>query len=128
MAGGRPTKYTEELLEKAKEYLKRWKALDQVIPSNEGLAVHLGISRQTVQEWANDEEKEEFSYILNKIQGTQAQLLMNKGLSGDFTSTISKLILTKHGYHDKVDQEHSGPGGKPIEVKAIERKIIDPTD
>lgn len=108
MAGGRPTKYTPELVQKAKDYLAGWEAMDQVIPSIEGLAVHLKINRSTIYEWADDEEKAEFSDILSEILAKQGQTLINKGLTGDFTSTISKLILTKHGYHDKQDIEHGG--------------------
>ena len=38
----------------------------------------------------------------------QEKDLINKGLTGDFNSTITKLILTKHGYSDKQDIDHSG--------------------
>lgn len=116
MSGGRPTKYTPELIEKAHEYLETYLSLDQVIPSVEGLAVFLKIRRSTIYDWAKDEEKQEFSDILGEILEKQGQLLINSGLTGAFTPTISKLILTKHGYSDKVEQQHTGQGGGPVEV------------
>jgi hypothetical protein len=41
--------------------------------------------------------------------------LIAKGLSGDFNSAIAKLVLGKHGYHDRV--ESTGADGGPIQNK-----------
>jgi len=108
MPAGRPSKYTPELLEQAYAYLDEWETLGQLIPSNEGLSYYLGVGKRTIYDWAKDEEKQEFSHILDKIQAQQAQLVLNKGLGGDFNPSIAKLVLGKHGYHDKHDIEHAG--------------------
>lgn len=98
--GGRPTDYTPELLEKAKEY----EAMEhETIPSIAGLSLHLDISRETCHVWAKDETKQEFSDIYRRIMAKQENTLVNKGLNGTFNPTITKLILTKHGYTDKQD-------------------------
>lgn len=127
-AGGRPTKYSKELLEKAKEYLETYDTVGDVIPSVEGLSLYLDITRTTIYDWEKQEGKEEFSYILRKINAKQHQVLVNKGLSNDFNSAITKLVLGKHGYHEKTQQELSGPDGGPVQFSKIERVIVDPEE
>jgi hypothetical protein len=119
MPAGRPTKYNEEILDKAKEYLNVYETLGDVIPSIEGLSLHLDIVRSTIYDWEGQEGKEEFSDILRKINAKQHQVLVNKGLSNDFNSAITKLVLGKHGYHEKQQQEISGPKGKPIQTASV---------
>lgn len=117
MAGGRPTKYTPELIERAKEYANgQYEIIGDVIPSIAGLASYLDITRETIHTWVNEEEKAEFSDIIRKMMQTQESVLMAKGLDGKFNSTITKLILTKHGYSDKIDQTHAGKDGSPISI------------
>lgn len=48
MPGGRPTKYTDELLEMAEQYINVYKDEGDVIPSLAGLALYLGIARSTM--------------------------------------------------------------------------------
>src|SRR5262249_28803941 len=72
----------------------------------EGLAVALGIARSTVYLWAD--KHPEFSDILELLLSQQAAQLIQNGLSGRYNSTITKLMLTKHGYSDKQEVEHKG--------------------
>jgi hypothetical protein len=118
---GRPVEYTEEILTKANEYLSN--CTDEVIeyhktrgeksdsyerlvnvkiPTIEGLAVHLHIARDTVYDWEKKYPK--FSYILEDLRSEQANRLLNNGLSGTYNSTIAKVLLTKHGYREGIDQ------------------------
>ena len=118
MPGGRPTLYTPELLKKAREYLTAWvDDDDQVIPSVAGLALHIGVCRDTCHTWAKEEEKTEFSDIYKEVMVKQEVTLANKGLKGEFNSTITKLMLTKHQYSDK--QELSGPEGAAIAISDL---------
>lgn len=118
MPAGRPSLYTPELLEKAYEYLEVWDAGgDQVIPSIAGLALHIGVCRDTCHAWVKDEEKEKFSDIYKEVMMKQEVTLANKGLTGAFNSTITKLMMTKHNYSDK--QELSGPEGAPIALSDL---------
>lgn len=103
MPAGRPTKYTEDFLKVARDYLVNFESVGDSIPSIAGLAVVSGINRDTLHTWAKEEGKEEFSDILGDILAKQEKTLINKGLEGDFNSTIVKLVLGKHGYHEKVD-------------------------
>lgn len=119
MAGGRPTDYTQEIIDKAKSYLTEWENQGQVIPSVAGLASFLKIARSTIYEWATHEDKAEFSDILEGILSLQEEIALNKGLSNDFNSTIVKLLLGKHGYSDKAETQLTGAKGGPIQVEPI---------
>ncbi|MGW8180444.1 MAG: terminase small subunit [bacterium] len=112
MVTGRPSKYLPPLIEKAHNYLTEYENLGEVYPSIAGLAVYLGIRRETVWAWANDSEKEEFSNIVSDLLARQESNLTNKGLSGQHNSSICKLLLSKHGYHDK--SELFGKDGEPL--------------
>lgn len=114
---GRPTDYTENMLRLARRYHVEYKDAGDEIPSVVGLAAYIGRARTTIHRWANEEGKEEFRDILDEINETQAQVLVNNGLNGKFNSNITKLVLGKHGYHDK--QEHTGRDGGPIETTEL---------
>jgi hypothetical protein len=116
MPGGRPTKYNEEILAKARAYVDGGYAdCGDVIPQMAGLAIELDISRETIYDWSDDPDKKEFSDIVAKCLRAQERRLLNGSLSGTLNPTIAKLILTKHGYSERVQQEHMGENGGPIE-------------
>ncbi len=105
---GRPSIYGPDILEKAKEYLVCYRDLGHEIPSNSGLAFYLGVGRQTIYDWCKDDNKKEFSYIVERLQQKQEIDLVSNGLNGTYNSNISKLILGKHGYSDKQEIDTSG--------------------
>lgn len=135
MPAGRPTEYTEKILKKAKKYLDLCKDEETIkaigekevfrlkvkLPSIEGLARFLSVARSTIYEW--EKEHEEFSDILEDVKTEQAERLINNGLSGDYNSTIAKLILTKHDYSDKSETDITSKG-KQLESTVIQ--IIKP--
>ena len=126
MPGGRPTKYSEEVLEQAREYIAS--CVDKItkyqsgedkngnpiysfkcevnLPKAEGLARYLGVSRKTLYNWAD--KNEEFLHILEAINQEQVERLINKGLSGDYNSNIARLVLAKHGYKQEMDLTSDG--------------------
>lgn len=114
----RPTDYTEELLEKAGAYLM---AYTTAVPSIAGLAKYLKINRSTVYDWMSHPDKKAFSDICSDIMAEQEEKLVDCGLRGEFQPTITKLMLTKHGYSDKQEQQISG-----TLVQKVERTIVDP--
>ncbi len=100
------------MLDKARRYLAMKRPNDdEVIPTIEGLALRLKIRRETVWAWSKEEDKAEFSNIVEQIMARQGNILANKGLGGIFNPTIAKLMLSKHGYTDKIDLTS---GDKPI--------------
>lgn len=125
----RPTKYTPELLEAARVYLTNYEDHDHAFPSDIGLADVLEISTTTLYDWAKHEDKEEFSDILDQINRKQQLVAWNKGLRGDYNPTLVKLLLGKHGYHDKQDGTLSAPGGGPIQTDNTWRiEVVDAHD
>ena len=102
MPGGRPSKYCQEIVDLAYHYIDNYQEYDDIIPTHEGMAVELGVSRDTLYTWAKDENKE-FSDILAKCNAKQARLTINGSLSNNYNATIAKLLLGKHGYHEKQD-------------------------
>lgn len=105
-AVGRPSLYNEELQAKADEYLLAHEDQGDVIPSHAGLACWLGVSKPTIYEWAKIHSG--FSNTLQSILVKQETIALNKGLSGAFNATITKLVLANHGYSDKQEIKHAG--------------------
>jgi hypothetical protein len=111
--GGRPLTYSEEIINKAYAYLELCKdtyavgtddipKLSRVrMPSKGGLAIHLGVGRETLYDWAS--KYPEFSDIMEKMGAIQEERLLDSGLSGDYNPTIAKVLLTKHGYREGQD-------------------------
>lgn len=130
MPAGRPTEYSDEMLVKANEYLDscydddveqeaheeqepqahggslrriRKPELIVRIPTKGGMARHLGVSRDTLYEWAK--QHQEFSDIMEWLGSEQEDRLINNGLSGAYNPTIAKLLLSKHGYVEKSEND-----------------------
>lgn len=126
VAGGRPTDYNDEVLEIANAYLENFNTEhNHIIPSVVGLAKVLKKSRECLYNWAKEEDKQEFSDILRKINSDQEFELVNQGLSGGFNPAITKLVLGKHGYSEK--RELSGDPERPVQVIAREMSADEAT-
>ena len=124
---GRPSEYTPEIVKKAWAYANGgWQKAGDPVPSVAGLACEINLSRETLRLWSKSEDNEFFG-ILNKIAQEQERNLVRGGLGGEFNAAITKMMMTKHGYSDKIESEVSGPGGGPI-VQKIERVIVDPKE
>ncbi len=125
MPGGRPTKYSKEMLEKAQHYANNhWPDYEDIVPSVAGLAYALEINKTTVYDWSNHDDKKEFSNTLEKILNKQEKMLLAGGLATSdhpdiksMNPTIVKLMLSNHDYSEKTTNEHTGADGGPIETK-----------
>lgn len=103
--GGRPTSCTPEFLDKARNYLANYKKLGDPVPTVAGLACETGVHRGTLQRWAEEADKPEFHDIYLHLMASQERGLVSGGLAGGFNAAVTKMILTKHGYSDKIEQE-----------------------
>ena len=125
---GRPTKYTPKLIKLVDEYLldnqdeevevvkqrndeKGYEMYDHKLkvrlPTVEGFARYVDISKKTLYEY--EAKYPMFLNALDKIRIEQKERLLNMGLSGEYNSTIAKLILSSnHGMSEKTDLEVKG--------------------
>lgn len=117
---GRPTDYSPSVEKKAKDYLENHEQYGDVIPSVAGLSLALKVSRSTVYEWIKDKDKLIFSDIVESILAKQENKLVNNGLNNTFNPTITKLLLNKHGYHDKQETDHKSSDGSMTPPQVIE--------
>ena len=63
--------------------------------------------------WADpksDVYHEEFHDIFEQLRAAQASQLIQNGLVNNYNSTITKLMLTKHGCNDKSEVDHTTKG------------------
>lgn len=125
---GRPPEYDfEKLHTLIEEYLLECQDIEEDkengikqkvnIPSIEGLALKLDINKTTIYEW--EKINKDFSNDIDKVRAEQAKRLLNKGLSGDYNPTIAKVLLTKHGYREGIDQTSNDKDVSSIVVEVI---------
>ncbi|WP_173679054.1 terminase small subunit [Campylobacter coli] len=115
----------EELVSKIENYfnervvLKETKESIIFAPKTKvGLAVHLGISMQTLNEWEKDKDFGEI--VANAKQRCEMDIL-NHSLIGTYTPSVSMFLLkNQHGYVDK--QEVVSDNVQKIEIIRSEIK------
>lgn len=108
---GRPTKYRSEYIGMVDHYLAQQEdtvteqgKIQVKLPTMDGFARYINVPRRNLYEWKD--RHEDFSHSLDKIVTEQQERLLNMGLSGDYNSTIAKLVLSSnHGYREKTESE-----------------------
>jgi len=123
MPAGRPTKLTEELLEKAKTYLDTCHAtpiktvrgvsyVDVQLPKVASLALYIGINKDTVYEWCKGDSElaQQFTDVVKEINAKQEEMLIDKGLGGLFQPKTTGMLLSKHGYSEKIETDVTSKG------------------
>lgn len=114
MPAGRPSKLTPEAIEKAVAYIDGgYEAEGDAFPSVVGMADSIDVAVKTLYNWGESDER--FLHILEKCNQRQHRTLLSKGIQGDFNPTICKLVLGKHGYHER--QEVTGADGQAVQVE-----------
>lgn len=129
----RPTKYSEEILTLTQTYIdscgdgyevvERPNVKDGIhtgteqfrkekikIPTIEGLAYYIKVNKTTIYEWRKVQP--EFSNLIDEMLDLQASMLINGGIAGTYSPVISKVLLTKHGYREGIEQ--TGKDGKDL--------------
>lgn len=112
---GAPTKLTPELVERAEKYvIDGFKDDGDLVPSIAGLACYLGVSKNSIYKYG--ELNSDFLNTLEQIEVKQEKLLVNGGLSGTYNATITKLMMSNHGYSDKQETQITGKDGAPLDM------------
>lgn len=134
MPAGRPTILTQEMIDKAKTYLDTCHAtpietekggvsyVDVQLPKVVDLALMLKVSKSTVYEWCQGESQlaQQFSDIVNEINAAQEKMLIDKGLGGLFQPKTTGMLLSKHGYSEKIETDITSKGES---INTIDPKI-----
>lgn len=120
LSAGRPSSYKPDMAEKARRYIANHEDFDDPVPTVAGLACVLGVVRDTCYAWAKDADKPEFSDILGELAQKQERVLIARGLVGDFNAPITKMMLTKHGYSDKLESDHTSSDGSMTPKPAVD--------
>lgn len=137
MKRGAPTKYKPEYIDKVDEYLaecqdeekqvvkqasEKYEMYDNKLkvnlPTVEGFAIFIGVPKRTLYDWRDVHE--DFSHSLERIVEEQRKRLLNMGLSGDYNSTIAKLILSSnHGMSDRGVLTTEDEDGKTVPISGM---------
>lgn len=128
---GRPSKLTDELLQKAKDYLIfDFENVNDVVPSVAGLAIYLGVNKTSLYEFCSVDSElgRDFSNTLQSIKEKQEKMLISGGLRSTFNATISKLMLSNHGYSDKVEADLSSKDGSMTPPSRVEIVSVNGSD
>lgn len=134
----RPSEYKPSYIKKIDIYLKgckdkwdKWqKTFGKVdtyervklvkLPSIEGFADFLNVSRKTIYNW--QKEHEDFAEACDKILSQQKQILIANGLAGTYDSTITKVMLShNHGMREGIDATTNGKEIKPFSDGQLNR-------
>jgi hypothetical protein len=132
--GGRPTKLTQELVDQALTYVIENDNLlpNSLLPTVERLSIILNVSRETLYAWDADAAQlsadkkqvpsllQQFSDIFTRLKAIQADKLLQWGLAKRYDSTITKLMLSKHGYVEKSEVDNNLKGDVQF-VNAVPR-------
>lgn len=95
----------QALINRINEYIESHASKGDIVPSVAGLAYELEVSRRTIQDWANKDD--DILRTLDRLKAKQERLLLSGGLGNTMNATITKLMLSNHGYSDKVDNTSS---------------------
>ena len=90
----RPSLYNRQILDKSWKYVDDAEQND-TLPTIVGFSLATGLARSTIYQWDKDAEKTEFSDILERLRNIQGVMLINKGLSGEYNTTICHMMLIR---------------------------------
>lgn len=87
---GRPTKYNNRVNKRVMDYTKNCQENDK-FPTIEELASILNVGTRTIYEWIDIYD--DFSQTIEMLRDLQRQMLVSKGLKGEYNSRFSIFLL-----------------------------------
>jgi hypothetical protein len=121
--GGRPTKLTDELIAKAEMYLTDYPSNDDIVPTVAGLACYLNIPRSSLYNYKGQDYR--LLDTLERIEQLQEKMLVKGGLLGDFNPTITKLMMSNHGYSEKAQVDNVSSDGSMTPITLTPEEVIE---
>jgi GR25 family glycosyltransferase involved in LPS biosynthesis len=118
---GRPTKYNEDILEKANQYF--YDCIEQnKIPFVEDIAISLRICDKTIYNWAN--QHPEFLRTIQAIMVLQKKELKKRGLMKEVDTRMANLLLqADHGLKTTQVVEDNRPNETIDKLKQIHDEL-----
>jgi hypothetical protein len=114
MALGRPTKYKKQYCKDIVSYFKI-KPFPKKLPTLEGFAIKLGVTKKTLHNWA--EKDPDFLYALKQARERQHEVWLQNTLSGKYNATFAKFLGgALFGYSEKTVNEITGSGGESLKI------------
>jgi hypothetical protein len=116
MGVGRPTKYDPKFIDKIDEYLATTGREQTELPTIEGFALYIDVSRDSIYEWMK--EYKEFSDTIKKLEDKQKNQLINDGLYGGKEVNPGMAIFLLKANHKLIETSHTDitSGGQPIPI------------
>jgi len=119
-----PYKFNGSTIEKTNEYLSSTGSENKTIPTVEGLALHLGVNDDTLNEWSKKHKS--FKRVFNKLKMMQKVQLINVGMySKDINPNMFIFLLkANHGLSEvsKVDVTTNGKD-LPLPITSISTDV-----
>jgi hypothetical protein len=132
---GRPTKYNEEMLQRANTYFlsfivpeeekyidvpsgkgfrKQRNPLLDEIPYIEELSLILDVDEDTITNWCKDKDNKDFFGTIKRIKTLQKTRLQRRAMTREAAAGAIFQLKVNHGMIETNRQELSGKDGKPI--------------
>lgn len=117
---GRPPAYRPEYVQEILDYFNPANNVradgKQTLPLLSGFAWKIGVTRETLHDWATSGKYPEFSYAHGLCKAAQDCILITGGLSGDFNATFASLTAKNIlSWRDKQDTALTGADGGAIQ-------------
>lgn len=112
---GTNSKWDQDTCTKSYEYINGgYDELGDALPSVEGLANCLGVSRNTLYKWKDT--KPAFREVMEAMETGHTRVTMNKACNGDIPSNLGMMLLSRQGYSAGGGSNAGGMGGVQIVV------------
>ena len=99
---------TESVIERAEDYLDNHELLDHVFPTNPGLAWHLKVPLQLLEDWVGKADSCEscarFADVFHRIRDKRHHYLVHEGVEGHAGQGVTSLVLQSDFGYSKKDE------------------------
>lgn len=118
-----PSKFSDSIVALGRAYVASMESKEGGVPTVQGLCRAMNIGTSTLDEWRKEPEKWAIADLHARVMSAQHDRLVEGGLTKVFDAQITKLMLMKHGYNDRVDQTSSDGSMTPKAGQTIQVTI-----
>ncbi len=112
---------SQDHVDKGMAYINGGYLEDEVVPTSDGLAIAMDVSRMTPYNWKemdSNQFKNEIAYIMDRVQALQGKMIVSGGLSGQFHPAFAGKLVGNHGFNQSstIDLKSSDGSMSPKEI------------